>query len=58
MRRLISFHALLAGAVIVATLAGCASPANREAMTAGGLQLGQKHDASVSVTTSAGLVSP
>ncbi len=55
MNRPTGFRTLLvSAAVIVATLTGCASPANREAMTPTRLQLGQTHDASVGVKTSGG----
>lgn len=54
MSRLHNIRALLTCALIIGVLTGCASPANREAMTVVGLQLGQKHDASVSVKTSGG----
>ena len=40
--------------LLLATLTGCSSPANREAMTTGQLPISQKHEVSVSVKTSGG----
>ena len=42
-------------AVVALAITGCATPANKEAMTASGIQIARQHDGSVSVKTSGGV---